>query len=144
LHIRLLHTLKMKKTSNYIIKWAYSFLKNWETSLRFNKQMSDMHKINANILQRFFISLIFFLFFNASLIKKCKALKIKIKVFNFVNNINILTYDKFIKEIYKTLSRMHNICAKWVYIHDITFTSEKYEFAYFIRKSKRFDMITSI
>ncbi len=28
LHVRLLHTLKMKRISDYIIKWACSFLKN--------------------------------------------------------------------------------------------------------------------
>ncbi len=106
--------------------------------------MSDMCKINANISQRFFISLIFFLFFNASLIKKCKALRIKIEVLNFVNDINILIYDRFIKEICKTLSRMHDICAKWACTHDATFTSEKYEFMHFIRKLKRFDMIINI
>ncbi len=74
--------------------------------------MNDMCKINANILQRFFISLILFLFFNVSLIKKCKALRIKIKVFNFVNDINILTYNKFIEEICRTLSRMHDVYAE--------------------------------
>ncbi len=37
LHIRLLHTLKMKRTSDYIVKWAYSFLENQKTSLRFNE-----------------------------------------------------------------------------------------------------------
>ncbi len=103
-----------------------------------------MRKINANISQRFFISLILFLFFNASLIKKCKALKIKIEMLNFVNDINILTYNKFIEEICKILSRMHNICMKWACIHDATFASEKYEFMHFIRKSKRFDMMISI
>ncbi len=71
-----------------------------------------MRKINADILQKSFISSILFLFFNASLIKKCKALKIKIKVLDFVNDINILTYDKFIEEICKTLSRLHDVCAK--------------------------------
>ena len=144
LHIRLLHTLKMKRISDYIVEWTCSFFKNQETSLRFNKQISDMHKINANISQRFFISSIFFLFFNASLIKKCKALRIKIKVLNFVNDINILAYDKFIKEICRTLSRMHDVCIKWTCIHDATFTSEKYEFTHFIRKSKRFNMMISI
>jgi len=74
--------------------------------------MSNMHKINADILQKFLISLIFFLFFNASLIKKCKALRIKIEVLDFVNDINILAYNKFIEEICKTLSKVHNICAK--------------------------------
>ncbi len=144
LHVRLLHTLKMKRTSDYIVEWACSFLENWETLLRFNKQTSDMREINADILQRFFISSILFLFFNASLIEKCKTLKIKIKVLNFINDINILTYNKFIEEICKTLSRAHDVCTKWVHIHDATFTSEKYEFTHFIRKSKRFNMITSI
>ena len=68
--------------------------------------------MNANISQKFLISLIFFLFFNASLIEKCKALRIKIKVLNFVNDINILAYNEFIEEICRTLSRVHNICAK--------------------------------
>jgi len=74
--------------------------------------MSDMRKINANISHKFLISLILFLFFNVSLIEKCKTLRIKIKVLDFVNDINILAYDKFIEEICKTLSKVHDICAK--------------------------------
>ncbi len=74
--------------------------------------MSDIREINADILQKFLISLIFFLFFNASLIEKCKALKIKIEVFDFVNNINILAYNRFIEEICRTLSKAYNVCAK--------------------------------
>ncbi len=143
-HIRLLHTLKMKRMLSYIIEWTCSFLKDRETSLIFNEQMSDMRKINADILQRFFISLILFLFFNASLIKKCEALRIKIKVLDFINDINILVYNRFIKEICKTLSKAHDVCVKWAYTHDITFASEKYELTHFIRKSKRFNMMTSI
>ncbi len=80
--------------------------------LIFNEQMSTMCKINADISQEFLILSILFLFFNASLIEKCKTLKIKIEVLNFVNNINILVYDKFIEEICKTLSKIHDVCAK--------------------------------
>ncbi len=144
LHIRLLHTLKMKRTSSYIVKWTCSFLKNRKMSLIFNEQMSTMHEINADIFQEFFISLIFFLFFNANLIEKCKALRIKIKVFNFINDINILVYDKFIEEICKILSKTYDICVKWVQIHDATFASEKYEFTHFIRKLRKFDMMINI
>ncbi len=109
---------------NYIVEWACSFLKNKETSLIFNEQMSTMREINANIFQEFFISSIFFLFFNANLIEKCKALRIKIEVLNFVNDINILAYDKFIKEICKTLSKTYNVCMKWAWTHDATFASK--------------------
>ncbi len=74
--------------------------------------MSDMRKINVNISQRSFISSILFLFFNASLIEKCEALKIKIEVLDFINDINILVYDRFTEEICRTLSKAHDVCAK--------------------------------
>jgi hypothetical protein len=74
--------------------------------------MSEMREINADILQIFFISSILFLFFNVSLIEKCKALRIKIEVLDFINNINILVYDRFIEEICRTLSKTHDVCAK--------------------------------
>ncbi len=134
----------MKRTSSYIIEWTRSFLKDRKTLLIFNEQMSNMHEINADILQRFLISLIFFLFFNASLIKKCEALRNKIEVLDFINDINILVYNRFMKEICKTLSKIHDICMKWVCTHDATFASEKYELTHFIRKSKRFNMMISI
>ncbi len=106
--------------------------------------MSDMREINADISQKSFISSIFFLFFNASLIEKCEALRIKIEVLDFVNDINILVYDKFTEEICKILSKAHDVCAKWACTHDATFASEKYEFMHFNRKLKRFDMMISI
>ena len=71
-----------------------------------------MREINADISQRFLISSILFLFFNASLIEKFEALKIKIEVLDFVDNINILVYDRFTEEICRTLSKAHNVCAK--------------------------------
>jgi len=134
----------MKRTSSYIIEWTRSFLENRETSLIFDEQTSDMRKINADISQKFLISSILFLFFNASLIEKCEALRIKIEVLNFVNDINILVYDRFTEEICRTLSKAHDVCAKWACTHDATFASEKYELTYFTRKSKRFNMMISI
>ncbi len=144
LHTRLLHTLRMKRTLNYIVKWTCSFLKDRESSLTFNEQISTMQRVNADISQRFLISLILFLFFNASLIEKCEALEIKIKVLDFVNDINILIYNKITKSICKSLSQAHDVCAKWAWTHDATFASEKYELTHFIHKSKRFDITVSL
>ena len=110
----------------------------------FNEQISMMKWINADISQRFFISLILFLFFNASLIKKCKALEIKIEVLNFVNDINILIYDKITELICEMLSQAYDVCAKWVWTHDVTFASEKYELTHFTRKLKKFNMTVSL
>ena len=106
--------------------------------------MSDMREMNADILQRSLISSILFLFFNASLIEKYEALKIKIEVLNFVNDINILVYDRFTEEICKTLSKAHDVCVKLACTHDATFASEKYELTHFTRKSRRFNMMINI
>ncbi len=144
LHTKFLHILRMKRTLNYIVKWTHSFLKNRESSLMFNEQISMMQWINADILQRFLISSILFLFFNTSLIEKCKALKIKIEVLDFINDINILIYNKITKSICESLSQAHDVCAKWAQIHDATFTLEKYEFTHFTCKSKRFNMTVSL
>ncbi len=143
-HVRLLHTLKMKRTSSYIIEWTRSFLENRETSLIFDEQTSDMREVNAGISQKFPISSILFLFFNASLIEKCEALRIKIEVLDFVDDINILVYGRFTEEICRTLSKAHDVCAEWACTHGATFAPEKYELTHFTRKSKRFDMTTSI
>ena len=42
------------------------------------------------------------------------------------------------------LSWAYYIYAKWAWTHDVTFTSEKYEFTHFTCKSKRFDMTVSL
>ena len=144
LHTKLLHTLRMKKTSNYIVEWTRSFLKNRESSLIVDEQISVMQWVNADISQRFLISSILFLFFNASLIENYEALEIKIKVLDFINDINILIYDKITESICKSLSQTHNVCAKWAWTHDVTFTSEKYELTHFICKSKKFDMTVNL
>ncbi len=62
LHTRLLHTLRMKRTSNYIVEWTCSFLKDRKSSLMFNEQISVMQRVNADISQKFLISSILFLF----------------------------------------------------------------------------------
>ncbi len=103
-----------------------------------------MQWINADISQKFLISSILFLFFNASLIEKCETLEIKIKVLDFVDDINILIYDKITESICKSSSQAHDVCAKWAWTHDATFASKKYEITHFIHKSKKFDMTVSL
>lgn len=75
------------------------------------------------------ISPILFLFFNASLIEKCEALGIKIGVLGFVDDINILAYDRSTESTCETLSRAHDACT---------------ELRHFTRKPKRFDMTASL
>ncbi len=73
-----------------------------------------------------------------------EALRIKIEVLDFINDINILVYVKFIKEICKALSKTHDICMKWIQTHDATFALEKYELTHFTRKLRKFNIMISI
>ena len=43
-------------------------------------------------------------------------------------------YNKFIEEICKTLSKAHDVCAKWACTHDATFTSKKYELVWLLEE----------
>jgi len=74
--------------------------------------MSIIHSVNANILQRFFILSILFSFFNVNLIEKYKVLEIKIEMLNFVNDINILIYNRITEAVCKTLNKIHDVCMK--------------------------------
>ncbi len=77
----------------------------------------------------------------------CEVMQIEIFYKNaFFQHVQHLfnVWKIFFEEICRTLSRVHDICAKWACTHDATFASEKYELTHFIRKSKRFDMMISI
>lgn len=70
-HSRLLHNLRSKKVSEYIVKWASSFLGEKSTSMTIGRKTSEIFPVNAGIPQESPISPILFLFFNASLIETC-------------------------------------------------------------------------
>ncbi len=63
---------------------------------------------------------------------------------DFINDINILIYDKITESICKILSQAHDVCAKWTWTHDATFASEKYKLTHFTYKLKKFDMTVSL
>jgi hypothetical protein len=64
----------------------------------------------------------------------------RIAVVNFVNDINFLTYDIFIKQNCQTLKHFHRECETWSRRHEIVFVSTKYELVHLTRNHKRFNM----
>ena len=96
--------------------------------------------ICMKLSQNLFMSFTLYLFFNACLLKLIDKLKIKIIAIDFVNNINLLIYKKFMKKNYTILKRIHFICVWWTRRHDIIFVFEKYELIYLSRRTKRFHM----
>ena len=74
-----------------------NFLKNKNIILIIKRYTQTRRRINVNISHNSSFSLILYLFYNANLLKTCKNVKLRFNVTNFVNDINILTYNEFIK-----------------------------------------------
>jgi hypothetical protein len=97
-----------------------------------------------SISQRFSFFLIFYLFYNADLLKIINKLDIAAFDLRFVNDVNILAYEKSIENNCKSLKIIHRACERWAVRHEIMFVSIKYELIHLTRNLKRFDMIITI
>jgi hypothetical protein len=94
---KLLHNLRKKNISNWIIRWTNSFIKNKHISFTLNIATMISHLIKTNISQKFFISSILYLFYNTDLLKIFEKSSRRVAIVNFVNDIKFLTYDIFTK-----------------------------------------------
>ena len=74
-----------------------NFLKNKNTILIIKDYMMTQCKINVNISQNSLFFSMLYLFYNANLLKSCDDVKLRFNVIEFVNDINILTYNESTK-----------------------------------------------
>jgi len=68
--------------------------------------------VNINISQNFSLSLILYLFYNIDLLKACDDIRLKTSFTDFINDINILIYEKFMKCNCKVLSKIYDKCKQ--------------------------------
>jgi len=68
--------------------------------------------MNVNILQDFSLSSILYLFYNVNLLEACDDIKLKTNFTNFMNDINILIYEEFMKCNCKVFSRIYDKCEQ--------------------------------
>jgi hypothetical protein len=94
---KLLHNLRKKDISDWIIRWTNNFMKNRHISFTLNNATMIFRLIKTNISQKSFIFLILYLFYNVDLLKIFEKLLKWITIVSFVNDINFLIYDIFIK-----------------------------------------------
>jgi hypothetical protein len=72
-------------------------MKDKHISLTLSISTMTSRLMKINISQKSFIFSIFYLFYNVDLLKIFEKLLRRIAIVNFVNEINFLTYDIFIK-----------------------------------------------
>jgi hypothetical protein len=108
------------------------------------KRNDDNEQRQRRHIAKIVISFILYLFYNVDLLKLWKRSFRRIIVINFVNDINILTYNSNITSNCRVLKKMHAHCETWTRRHDVIFASIKYELIYLTRHSRKFDMQTTI
>ncbi len=139
-HSRLLHDMKKRRVFRLLLKFVKNFLRNQRIMITINDYMMMKRSVNVNISQDFSLSSILYLFYNANLLKACDDIKLRINFINFINNINILTYKKFMKRNCRVLSEIYDRCEQWSKTHDIKFLKTKHKLIHFTRTFKWFNM----
>jgi hypothetical protein len=143
-HRRLIHNLRKRKISQWIVNWIDSFLVNKRIILVIYRIFIDQFSMQTSISQKFSFSLIFYLFYNADLLKIINKLDIAAFDLRFVDDVNILAYEKSIENNCKSLKIIHRNYERWAIRHEIVFASIKYKLIHLTRNFKRFNMTVTI
>jgi hypothetical protein len=141
---KLLHNLKKRRISTWDIVWTNNFMQDRRTTLAINSDTTTMSNVNVDISQDSFVFFIFYLFYNADLLKLLKHSFRWIAALNFVNDINILTYEFNITSNCRILKEMQTHCETWARRHKVVFALIKYELIHLTRNSKKFDLQTIV
>jgi len=139
-HSRLLHDMKKRKVSRLLLEFVKNFLRDWRITITIDDHTTTKRSVNVDISQDSSLSSILYLFYNANLLEVCDDIKLRTSFTDFVNDINILTYEESTKRNCRVLSEIYDRCEQWSKTHDIKFSMTKHELIHFTRTSKWFNM----
>ena len=139
-HSRLLHDMKKRRVLRLLLKFMKNFLKDWCIMITIDDYTMMKCSVNIDILQDSSLSSILYLFYNVNLLEVCDNISLRTSFTNFIDDVNILIYEKFIKRNCRVLSEIYDRCEQWSKTHDIKFSKTKHELIHFTRTSKWFNM----
>ena len=105
-HFRFFHNMRKRRVSDKLLKWMKNFLKNRNMTLIIENHMMTKRKVSVNISQNLSFFSMLYLFYNANLLKSCENVKLRFSVIEFVNDINILTYNESTKRNCEMLKKI--------------------------------------
>ncbi len=140
IHDKFLHNMKKKRVFKLLFEFVKNFLKDQCIIITIDDYMIMKCSVNIDILQNSSLSLILYLFYDANLLKACDDIKLKTNFTSFVNDVNILTYKKFMKCNCKVLDEIYDRCEQWSKMHDIKFLKTKHELIHFTRTFNWFNI----
>ena len=143
-HSKLLHDMKKRRVFRLLLEFVKNFLRNQRITITINDYMMMKCSVNINISQNSLLSSILYLFYNVNLLEACDDIRLKTSFTDFVNDINILTYEKFMKRNCKVLSEMYDRCKQWSKMYNIKFLKTKHELIHFTSIFKWFNMNVNV
>jgi len=111
-HNRLLYNIKKRKVFESLFKFVKNFLKNKCIIITIDNYTIIKRIINVDISQNFLLSSILYFFYNINLLKTYDNIKLQISSTKFVDDINILIYNKSIKRNCRILNKIYNKCEQ--------------------------------
>jgi len=108
IHDRLLHDMKKRRVFRLLLKFVKNFLKDRCIIITIDDYTMMKCSVNINISQDSLLSSILYLFYNANLLEAYDDIKLRTNFINFVNDVNILTYKKFMKCNCKVLDEIYD------------------------------------
>ena len=139
-HSRLLHDMKKRRVFRLLLEFVKNFLRNRRITITINDYMTMKRSMNVDISQDSLLSSILYLFYNVNLLEAYDNIRLRISFTNFINNVNILTYKKFMKCNCRVLDEIYDKCEQWSKTYDIKFSKTKHELIHFMRIFKWFNM----
>jgi len=139
-----LHDMKKRKVLRLLLEFVKNFLKNQHIMITINDYMMMKCNVNINISQDSSLSSILYLFYNMNLLEACDNIRLRISFTNFINDINNLIYEKFMKCNCKVFSEIYDRCEQWLKMHNIKFSKTKHKLIHFTRIFKWFNMNVNI
>ena len=143
-YFHFLYNMRKKRISDKLLKWMKNFLKNRSTTLIIENYMMTKRKVNVNISQNSSFFSIFYLFYNADLLKLCENVKLCFSIIEFVNDIDILIYSKSTKRNCEMLEKTWKKVIEWAKKHDFKFNERKHKLIHFSRIFKKYNMNVNI
>ncbi len=143
-HSRLLHDMKKKRVLRLLLKFVKNFLRNRHITITIDDYTMTKRSVKVDISQDSSLSSILYLFYNVNLLKACDDIRLRTSFTDFVDDINILTYEEFIKCNCRVLNEIYDRCEQWSKTHDIKFSKTKHELIHFMKISKWFNMNVDI
>jgi len=105
---KLLHNIKKRRVFKLLFIFVEDLLKNRYIIIIIDNYTTTKQTINVDILQNSSLLLILYIFYNIDLLKTCNNIKLRISSIEFVDNINILTYNKLTKRNCKILNKIYS------------------------------------